>query len=261
MSAIITLTTDFGHSKYVAAMKGVILGIVPEVNLIDISHEITSQSVLEGAFVMMTTVPFFKNGVHVGVVDPGVGGPRNPIVIECEKGILVGPDNGLLMPSAKRLNMLAVYKITNRELMLESVSHTFHGRDIFAPVAAHLAKGVKPEEVGEVVGQCQLLDVEAYKDGGGMLEGQIVHVDKFGNLISNLPRRALEDRLHEGDEFQILLNGKPYSVRFENTYVEAPGDEPFALFSSSDYLEISIPMGSAAEKLDIRVGDSLEVRL
>lgn len=151
MNNLITLTTDFGLGEYTAAMKGVILGINSQGKIIDINHKITAQNIKEAAYVMYSAVPYFPWAVHVGVVDPGVGTDRKGIVIQCENGLLVGPDNGLLIPCARKLGIRKIYEISNKKYMNDVISNTFHGRDIFAPAAAYLSIGISAEEMGEEI--------------------------------------------------------------------------------------------------------------
>jgi len=148
MSAIVTLTTDFGAGEYIGAMKGAILTVDPEATIVDIDHSIRPHDIRHGAYVLYAAVPYYPFAAHVGVVDPGVGTKRRAIVCVCEGAFLVGPDNGLLIPAARRLGLKEVREITNRKLGRPELSDTFHGRDLFAPVAAHLMSGTKVKEWG-----------------------------------------------------------------------------------------------------------------
>lgn len=257
----ITLMTDFGLTEYVAQMKGVIHGINPQVAVIDLCHDVSPQNIFEGAFTLMNTVKHFVGGIHVAVVDPGVGGPRAPIVIECERGVLVGPDNGLLFPAATLLGFRACYEITNRELMAPLVSDTFHGRDIFAPVAAHISKGVAPSEAGPAREGLEKFVVEGYLVGGGRIKGRVGRVDQFGNIITNVPRAAVEASLEEGMPLLIETGGAKSGARFVRTYREGEVGEMVALLSSSGHLEVSVRNGSARDVLGCKAGDEIVVRL
>lgn len=257
--AVITLTTDFGASEYVAQMKGVILGIDPNARIVDISHEISSHSVIEGAFVMMSSVPHFKHAVHVGVVDPGVGGKRAPIVFHCEKGLLVGPDNGLLYPAAQRLGLDACYEITNPEATWISkeheVSDTFHGRDIFAPVAARLALGMKPREVGPRKNRFVRLDIMRCKLTPREASGIVLRVDRFGNVITNIPKAALKSKRSA----EASVGRKTFKVRVVRTYSDGKPGELLALASSSGLVELSARECQANEILNAIPGKKVRL--
>lgn len=192
MSAkIITLTTDFGtRDGFVGIMKGVILSIAPEVRIVDIGHWVKPQDVLEGQFLLIRAVTYFPKGtIHVAVIDPDVGTARRPIAVERDEMILVGPDNGLFTPW---LDGAAVYHLTNSRYFLDKPSATFHGRDIFAPVAAHLAGGVPPAEMGERIDDPVRLEIPKPKIKKGTIRGEVIHIDYFGNLITNIPAYAME---------------------------------------------------------------------
>jgi len=255
--AIITLTTDFGASEYVAQMKGVLLGIYPEARIVDISHDIAQQSIIEGAFVMMSSVPHFRHAVHVGVVDPGVGGKRAPIVFHCEKGILVGPDNGLLVPAAERLGLDACYEITNPEATWISkdheVSDTFHGRDIFAPVAARLALGMKPRHVGPQKKRFVKLDIMKCRVSSNEATGLIVRVDRFGNVITNIPKAALKAK----GIVEVSIGKTSYKAKAVHTYSDGKKGELLALASSSGFIELSLREGRASDRMGAVPGDKV----
>ena len=259
---VITLTTDFGHSEYVAQMKGVIHGIAPQARIVDISHDITPQNVIEGAFVLMTTLPYFKAGIHVAVVDPGVGSARRAILIECQRGVLVGPDNGLLVPAARKMGIKACYHILNKDLMLREVSSTFHGRDIFAPVAAHVMTGIEPKEVGMPISERSLvgLDIELHEMGETWAKGMVMRVDRFGNVITNIPEAVIGPRLQKGREIGIHIGEKESLARPMTTYDNGERGEMLALFSSSGHLEIGVREGSAKARLDARPGDRILIK-
>lgn len=258
--ALITLMTDFGLGEYVAQMKGVIHSIDPDARVVDIAHDITPQNIFEGAFTLQNTVLHFKNAIHVAVVDPGVGSPRRPIAIQCENGTLIGPDNGLLFPAAHRLGFIACYEITNPEFMHDNVSNTFHGRDIFAPVAAHLSKGKKVADVGEWREGLEKYMVEGFFVSMDKAEGRIGRVDGFGNLITNIPRALIEKKMAHGASLKVFLDNKEEPARFVKTYEDGNKDELIALFSSSDHLELCVKNGNATDIFPVKAGDSLEVR-
>jgi S-adenosylmethionine hydrolase len=259
---VITLTTDFGHSEYVAQMKGVIHGIAPQARIVDVSHDITPQNIIEGAFVLMTTLPYFKEAIHVAVIDPGVGSSRRAVLIECQRGLLIGPDNGLLLPVARKLGIRACHHILNKDLMLPKVSSTFHGRDIFAPVAAHVCTGIEPKEVGMPIKEGSLvgLDIELHELSETWAKGMVVRVDRFGNVITNIPEAVIGPRLKKGLEIGIHIGEKESLAKAMRTYDDGKKGEMVALFSSSGHLEIGVREGSAKAKLGARPGDRVLVK-
>ena len=242
---IITLTTDFGSSDpYVGIMKGVILGIAPEARLIDVSHGVASYDVMEGAFVLSAAVRYFPAGtVHLGVVDPGVGSERRPIAASDGGHIFVGPDNGLF--SLCLDDDAELHHITNEEYFLKPVSDTFHGRDIFAPVAARLAMGATLESVGpRVYDFLRLIPPSGPQT--------ILHVDRFGNLVTSL---RLEDLRVDS---VIRIAGYDVGTR-RTAYSEGASGELFLIAGSSGYLEISMNRASAADHLKVGRGMELNV--
>jgi S-adenosylmethionine hydrolase len=250
MAGIITLTTDFGPGAYVGAMKGAILSVDAELTIIDLDHNVRPHDVRHGAFVLFSAVPYYPFAVHVGVVDPGVGTKRRAIVCVCEGALLVGPDNGLLIPASKRLGLKEVREITNRKLGRPELSDTFHGRDLFAPVAAHLLSGTKVKDVGPVVNDFVNLDFGAPKKRKGGFEGVVITYDRFGNIVTNIPRSEVEKTLSFGARLAVTIGGYEMTVPFVRTYgVVAPG-EFLATISSSGFLEISRRESNAAEQLE-----------
>jgi S-adenosylmethionine hydrolase len=253
MYDLITLTTDFGLGEYVAAMKGVILNINLDVKIIDIMHMIRSQDVKEGAYVLYSTAPYFPNAIHVGVVDPGVGTQRKAILIECERGILVGPDNGLLIPCARKLGIKNIYEITNKSYMNEPISDTFHGRDIFAPAAAFISKGVSVDEFGEPISDFVDLKLEEYEEGDDFIKGKFLFLDRFGNLIFSIPKEVLLKHLNFGDEIEITIKNQDRSltkkIRFLPSYAHGEPNKLLATVSSSGFLEIACNSESAIGQL------------
>jgi S-adenosylmethionine hydrolase len=268
---VITLTTDFGTSDhYVAAMKGVILGINPDVTIVDISHEVRPQQVAEGAFLLQAVRPYFPTGtVHVAVVDPGVGTERRALILATPDGLFVGPDNGALSPALtdstrprhSRTGPTAVpvplgctaIAITERRYLREPISATFHGRDIFAPVAAHLTLGVAPESFGETVSTVLALPpFRARRRRDGSLSGRVIHIDRFGNLTTDI--RAIDIG---GGEVTVEIAGLVLRG-LSKTYGQVDG--LVALIGSSGYLEVALPRDSAAELLEVDLGMPVLVR-
>lgn len=257
--ALVTLLTDFGLGRYVAAMKGVILSINSEATIVDLAHDISPQGVVEGAFVLASAVRYFPEAVHVAVVDPGVGTKRRALVIACERGTLVGPDNGLLMPAAERLGVQAAYEVTEEAYRLSEVSATFHGRDIFAPVAAHLSLGVAPDAVGPLAEGLVAADFGRYEVTDARLTGRILFADRFGNLISNVPEEALPPWLSWGDRVRLEMAGEHEAV-FARTYAAVDPATPAVSVSSDGYLEIAVNRGSAAASLGAGPGATFTLR-
>ena len=259
----ITLLTDFGlRDSYVAQMKGVIYSIAENVRIVDITHDVSPQNIEEGAFLLYTSIPYFpKDTIHLAVVDPGVGTSRKGIVIDCGDYILVGPDNGLLIPSAKRRKDFTVYEIKNRNILLDKITHTFHGRDVFAPVTAHIAKGMALEEVGEVIEDYVDLDLDLGKVLDNKIIGKIMHVDRFGNLVTNIEERIIEKFMRYGDEVDLVARNRRYRIRFLKSYGFAERGELFATIGGMGFLEISVNMGSAKERIGVNIGDGITLIL
>lgn len=256
MKGIITLTTDFGTGGYVGAMKGAVLTVNPDLMIIDLDHDVRPHDVQHGAYVLCSAVPYYPFAVHVGVVDPGVGTKRRAIVCACEGALLVGPDNGLLIPAARRLGLKEVREITNRKLGRPELSDTFHGRDLFAPVAAHLLSGTKVGDVGPVIRDFVDLDFGEPKKRKGGFEGVVITHDRFGNIVTNIPRSLVEKEWSFTDRprLAITIGGYEMTVPFVRTYgVVAPGDF-LATLSSSGYLEISRRESNAASHLEVKPG-------
>lgn len=248
-SGIITLTTDFGQrDPYVAMMKGVILSIAPDARLVDITHQITHGSIIEAAGLLHDTFPFFPKGtVHVAVVDPGVGSPRRPLAFEGEGHFFIGPDNGLFWPIIRDHSKAGVFQISESRFFSPSVSATFHGRDIFAPAAAHISRGIKPASMGPKIEDPIEVPLPKPKKSGGTLQGQVVRVDHFGNLITNIHRKDLESFLKS--DLPVIQVGDVVIDELSLYYAEGVKGEPLALLGSSDWLEIAVNLGRAADLL------------
>ena len=257
--SLITLLSDFGPGKYVAAMKGVILSINPEVRLIDVDHGISPQNIREGAFVLASVVPYFPAGIHVAVVDPGVGGPRKPLVIQGERGLLIGPDNGLLLPAAARLGEWKAYELSNEAYQRKEVAETFHGRDVFAPAAGHLSLGVPPSEMGERVSSPVELDFGDYEVTEDTVRGEILFEDRFGNLITNVPGQGLPTWVTFEGQY-VLEAGGTHEVPFVRTYSAHEPGKALLTISSDGYLEIAVNWGHAREIVGVGAGEAFTVR-
>jgi S-adenosylmethionine hydrolase len=260
MSQIITLTSDFGlQDQYVSAMKAVILGIAPDVRLTDISHDIPAQDIMAGAWVVRNAAFLFPPGtVHLVVVDPGVGTARHPVVLKIQDQYFVGPDNGLFSLFFKEFEYEA-YKLTNPKYWRKEVSKTFHGRDIFAPVAAHISKGVPLEELGEPIDELVTYHWAvpiADKDG---LQGWVVHIDRYGNLITNISQNLINEHI-QGKSVKIYV-GNTMLNKIVSIFGEVEEGEPAAFIGSSGMLEIGINKGNAARMLSVDKGAQISLVL
>lgn len=257
---IITLTTDFGHTDhYVGAMKGVILSIAPATAIVDITHSIAPYGVSEGAFVIAQAYPYYPAGtIHVVVVDPGVGSSRRPILVEAGDQFFIGPDNGVLSMIYSE-QPAKVRELNNTSYFRETISTTFHGRDIFAPVAAHLAAGAKPARAGKVITDYLRPTFEKpSRYGKRIWTGTILKVDHFGNLITNL--HATDFPQIADQSFQLAV-GTRLLQRLAASYASEPPGEPFVIIGSSGYLEVSCNQQSAARLLGCASGAPVELTL
>ena len=257
---VITLLTDFGGSDpFVGVMKGVILGINPEAVIVDLCHGTTAHNPSEAAFLLATSYRYFPKGtIHVAVVDPGVGGPRRPILAACDGHLFVGPDNGLLGPIAERGGPSGVRAITATRYFLHSVSATFHGRDIFAPVAGHLSLGAEPDRFGHPIEDyVRLTFPRPSRSGARSITGEILHIDRFGNLVSNIAREDLEPLASGGPITAIRVEIAGRRVPVVAYYAEVEPGAPGPVIGSADYLEIFVHQGDASRLL--RAGRGSEV--
>ena len=256
--SVITLTTDFGHNDwFVGTMKGVIATINPSAKVIDITHGIPSGDIRAGAFALMAGYGYFpRKTIHVAVVDPGVGSKRGTVAIETTDHIFLGPDNGVLSWAVRGEEIKSIRSIENRKLALKEISSTFHGRDVFAPAAAHLSKGIKVSRVGSPRGDFQELawPTPEYRDGA--LHGEVVYIDHFGNAITNIGTGELSG--FNGVEIRTSVGRSVIEGRFQ-CYADGKPGRPEVLVSSSGLLEIAINRGSAAAQLKLRVGTPVRV--
>ena len=246
---MITLLTDFGTADYfVGAVKGAILSVDPKAVIVDITHEIPPQDIEAGAFTLLASYKTFPAGtIHVAVVDPGVGSTRRPIVVSANEQFFVGPDNGIFSYICDRESSHRTFHITAEKYFRPSPSSTFHGRDIFAPVAAALSKGVKLKKLGsEIEDEVRLGSLDSVP--------RIIHVDRFGNCVTNITRDLFKD----WENVTLSINGKTISD-FRTFYGEASSKSPFAIWGSAGFLEISINGGSAAKVLRVKRGDKVTV--
>lgn len=253
--AVISLLSDFGD-LYPAQMKAVILRINPAAVLVDITHQVPAQDIRAGAFALMISAPYFPEGtVHLAVVDPGVGTSRRSIAVQAGLSFFVGPDNGLLIPAACRSGQeLTVREITNQDLLPEP-SSTFHGRDIFAPVAARLSSGMAVEMVGDEIRNFVEIDFGAPEVIDRGVRGQVVYVDGFGNAITNIPGKVMFEWFTYGD----MLDMCGVNIPFVKTYGSVKKSMPLLVIGSHGYLEISVNSGNAAKLLDLGTESRVDI--
>ena len=257
-SAIITLLTDFGtRDAYVGIMKGVALGVCPSARLIDLTHAVPPQAVRLGALLLRSAVEYFPDRtVHLAVVDPGVGSARAGVLVVTERAYLVGPDTGLLAPSAAALGVRAVHRLERDAFFRRPVSQTFHGRDVFAPVAAHVAAGTAPEAFGGSLSGLQPLDLPEPVVESGAVHGEVVYVDRFGNLITNIPASALASFRMPTLSVRI---GEMTVLPFAPTYSAVATGAPVALIGSWGMLELAVRDANAAAQLQAGVATRVTV--
>lgn len=254
---IMTLTTDFGtNDSYVPAMKGVILGICPEVVLVDICHEVEPQAIGQAAYLLSTATPYFPPGtIHLVVVDPGVGTERWPIVARTGRASYVAPDNGVLSLVLHREPVQMTVHLTDPHYHLPEVSATFHGRDIFAPAAAHLARGIDPTQMGQPFSPARLVTLPgpfSLPQHSGSWQGEILHIDHFGNLVTSFQISHSQSRL-------ALIVGGQRIEPLHHTFADVDPGQMLIYRGSSGYLEVAVREGNAAAELGVRVGDPVQV--
>jgi S-adenosylmethionine hydrolase len=253
---IITLTTDFGlRDGYVGVMKGVILGIAPDAQLVDLSHDIEPQDVRMAAHVLAAAMPYFPVGsIHLAIVDPGVGGARRPVLVSGAHALFVGPDNGILTPALADA-AAQTWQLDRPEYWLPEVSATFHGRDLFAPIAGHLACGMKPEALASPISDPVRLEMAApRRQPDGSILGEIVYADRFGNLVTNIPGTWLAGEFGPGQwRCYVGQHAQPV-IGPLHTYSDAPPGAPLALVGSMGALEIAVRDGNARQLLEINPG-------
>jgi S-adenosyl-L-methionine hydrolase (adenosine-forming) len=253
--AIITLTTDFGDADgYVGIMKGVILGIARGVNLVDLGHDIPPQDVREAIYLLEGAMPYFPEGtIHLAVVDPGVGSGRRALMVSTRRAYYVGPDNGIFTRPLTEPGARA-WELDRPEFWLPEPSRTFHGRDIFAPVAARLAIGVMPGEMGRPIADPVRLSLAGpSRAADGTIRGQVVHVDRFGNLITDVPAAWIA-----GKGWQCRIAGETIAG-IGGAYADAAPGALLMLVSSSGTLEIAVRNGNAAHRLGVKAGEPVLV--
>lgn len=255
--SVIALLTDFGtRDYYVAAMKGVILQINPKVTLVDISHEISAQDLYHGAFVLRQTLPYFPpETIFVAVVDPGVGSRRRILAARYSNRVVLAPDNGLVTLLHRDAELQEVRVVEDRRFFATTLSTTFHGRDIFAPVAAHISRGVGLDQLGPPTDHIEILPIpKPVHHPDGSIEGQVVLVDHFGNLVTNISELDISAaRAPHRGPYSVYL-GQQLIGPVRVIYADVPPGQPVALIDSSQLLEISVNKGNAAQQLGAGVG-------
>jgi S-adenosyl-L-methionine hydrolase (adenosine-forming) len=256
---VIALLTDFGTTDhYAGSMKGVILGICPDATLVDISHDIPAHDLLAGALELAAAYKYFPGGtIFVVVVDPGVGSARRGIAVDTGDYRFVAPDNGVLTAVLRETAPRKIVELTERRYARPTVSRTFEGRDRFAPAAAWLAKGIQLSALGRPVSDIQRLDIPQPTTAADSVSGVILRVDRFGNLVTNIDRKAVE-RLAQGGGIAIEI-GTHRVERLVATYAELPSDGVGALFGSTDHLELAASSASAADRLGLGRGAAIVV--
>jgi S-adenosylmethionine hydrolase len=260
----VTFLSDFGlRDDFVGTCHGVMKRIAPEVQVIDITHGIPPQAVLQGALVLANTVPYMPVGVHLAVVDPGVGSSRRPLALRDAEGrCYVGPDNGLLIPAAERAGIEDAREIANADYMLPHISRTFHGRDVFSPASAHLATGVPLAELGPPVPLDALvrLDLPQPRIGDGRIEATVLYVDSFGNVAANLTREDVQEAgIVPGMRVEIDFSGERYFAVTARTFADVPRGEIVLYEDSYRNMSVAISGGNAAAMLHVSAGDALGI--
>lgn len=258
--SVISLLTDFGtQDAFVGIMKGVILNINPAVALVDLSHDVPPQDIVAGALILRSAAAFFPSGtIHVAVVDPGVGSARRALLIETHNAFFIGPDNGLLSLAAPSETVVRIVHLTNAEYFLAARGHTFHGRDVFAPVAAHLSLGKAPEQFGPSLPTLERLTLPRveYREAG--ITGSVIYIDHFGNLITNITAADLQPFSKES----LLVSIDNMRIQgVVASYAAVEIGAPVALINSWGMLEVAVRNGSAAQRFGVLSGHPVHLTL
>ncbi|MEW6570246.1 MAG: SAM-dependent chlorinase/fluorinase [Nitrospirota bacterium] len=257
--SVITLTTDFGHEDpFAGIVRGVILNINPSANVVDITHDINPQDIMEASFVIKNSFSFFpRRSIHVVVVDPGVGSARRPIMVAAETHYFIGPDNGVFSGIYK-LTEPTVIHITSQHYFLPKRSPTFHGRDIFAPVAAWLSRGVDITNFGDTISDYVTIQLpEVKKSAANIIEGEVVYIDRFGNLTTNISAADIENMLQDKPDRKIKVLVKGKEAPFKDFYSQAQDKGLYSLINSFGYLELFVNKGNASSDFGIKRGEKV----
>ena len=259
---IITLLTDFGYRDgFVGVMKGVMLDISPKLKIVDLSHEINPHDIQSAAFVLGQSYAYFpENTLHVVVVDPGVGTDRNIIYVEAGYYRFLAPDNGVLQYIFQWEQIYRIFTVKNNDYFLPEQSSTFHGRDIFAPVAAHLMNGVDPKNFGDRIDAKNIVLPTKPEIEQDSIRGEIVYIDHFGNLITNISHELILNLLKKNKKFRIMLADQKID-EISPTFYSKPQGCLLAYLDSSEYLAFAINGQNAAEKMGISIGDRFEISI
>jgi S-adenosylmethionine hydrolase len=259
---IVTLTTDFGLlDPFVGIVKGIILGLAPQATLVDLTHQVPPGDILSAALALDAAVDYFPAGtIHLAVVDPGVGGPRKPLAVAIDRGFMVGPDNGVFSAVLARHPMRRAVALTAERYHLKPTSHTFHGRDIFAPAAGQLAHGLPLQELGEAISHLQMIDLPQPLETADGLEAHVLHVDHFGNMVTDLTFERLCAWRGGGHERLSIVAGGSAIRGLSTTFSDVAPAGLVAYFGGSGRLEIGVRNGSAAARLGLRIGAVVHVR-
>jgi len=263
MKPIIALLSDFGTGDYfVGAMKGAILSINPAATIVDLTHDIPKRNILAASFTLAHAAESFPPGtIFIAVVDPGVGTKRKCVLLSTKNGFhFIAPDNGLLTLAAERFGVNEIRELSNKEFMGREISATFHGRDVMAPVAAHLSLGLEPSEVGPRLKTIQRLEIPGSKLTESEIRGAVLHVDDFGNLITNIGAAEISGLAKLGDTLKVEVGGKKFLVKFARTFGDVKAGERLCYIGSAGMLELAKSMGNLAEELRLKPGASIVIR-
>lgn len=258
----IGLITDFGaRDYYTAAMKGMILSINPDAGIVDISHQIPKHGIKNAAFVLCHGAETFpKDSIFIAVIDPGVGTERKCILLRTNNGFnFIGPDNGVFTLVAERFGVEEVREISNQELMRSEVSSTFHGRDIMAPVGAHLSLGTGPSQVGPPIEDFKTFELEKPRLKDDAVYGQIVNIDNFGNVVTNIGTDLIEELVQRGRLFKVQINEKKFQAPFGKAFEDVSKGEELCYIGSANTLEIAKNQESLADELNLDGGEKLNI--
>ncbi|MFC1490769.1 S-adenosyl-l-methionine hydroxide adenosyltransferase family protein [Candidatus Latescibacterota bacterium] len=260
-SKIITYTTDFGSSDpYAGIMKGIVLSINPKACQVDITHNIPSHDIVHASFILANAYSHFPKGtIHTAIVDPGVGGERKNIAVLTDSYFFVGPDNGIFSNVLSNETIREIREIKNLPFIMETVSSTFHGRDVFAPCAGFISAGKNFSDIGPLLERVKYLDFPKIKKENSSLTGEVVFIDSFGNLITNISQKTLDS--FAGDKsFEIYFAAERFT-KLSTHYSEIPSGKALALFGSTEHLEISMNGGSAASYFMTPIGTKITIQL
>jgi S-adenosyl-L-methionine hydrolase (adenosine-forming) len=260
--SVITLTTDFGLSDwFVGAMKGVILGINPAAQIVDITHQVPAGDIRAGGFALAACHQFFpQKTIHIAVIDPGVGSDRSAIAVQTKNHFFIGPDNGVLSPALEQNEIVAIHRLENRKFHSATVSRTFHGRDVFAPVAAHLSRGIAIRNLGSRATDRVHLRIPQAKTTRGRIEGEVLYIDRFGNAITNISKDQLDTFERGKVKVRVSVAVGKQTLPVDQFYEQVPAGHGLALIGSTNYLEIAVNGGNAARQFKLIPGSRIVLK-